>query len=160
MGGDVEDVGGQAVGHLLAEVFHARGLEDPGGGGLQVIQEHAADRLRLVQHLPVVGGVQSEALDELGLEEVEGGAVLALRVFHGIDDLIPLGVGAAHAGDKVAEQPQGRRLLGISAVFQPPLGKLDELGAVRVGDAVQGHIQNSVQQGEGLVGLHGLGRIV
>ena len=156
VGGDMEDVGLGAVDHLLAQVLHTRGLQHPGGGGLQVIQKHAAHRLRLVQNLPIGGGIQSQAPAQLGLEEQKGRAAGAVGLLGGLNDHLPLGVVLRHGGDQMAEQPQRRRLLGIAAVFQPPPGKADQLGAVLPAQALHGHVQHRIHQGEGLVRLHGL----
>ena len=80
VGGDVEDVGMVPLLHLVQQVLHAHGLQDPGGGGLQVVQEHVAHRIPAVQLLPQGGHVQTQPAAQAGLQEEQRRAALAVRL--------------------------------------------------------------------------------
>ena len=51
MGGDVQDVGVQPVLHLVPQQLHPGHLDDPGGGRLQVVQEHLAGDVHVIEGL-------------------------------------------------------------------------------------------------------------
>ena len=51
VGGDVQDVGVQPVLHLVPQQLHPGHLDDPGGGRLQVVQEHLAGDVHVIEGL-------------------------------------------------------------------------------------------------------------
>ena len=57
MGGNVEYIGVVAVCYQLLQILHADGLEDPGRGGFQIVQEHGADGAGLIQQSLLAGHV-------------------------------------------------------------------------------------------------------
>lgn len=59
MGGDVENVGTVALFHLIQQVFHTHGLQDPWRGGFQIVQKYGGDGIRVVQQCPVGGDIQA-----------------------------------------------------------------------------------------------------
>ena len=156
VGGDVEHVGIVPLLHLVQQIFHAHGLQHPGGGGFQVVQEHAAHSVLPIQHGPLGGDVQPQHGPQMGLQEQQRRAALALGGGHGGGDVRcvrPVGI---QRRQQVAEQPQGGGLLGQAAPLQPPDGEGCQKMQVLAGHPLQRQAQHRVQQGEGGVRLHQL----
>ena len=160
VGGDVEHVGVVALLHLIQEVLHAHGLQNPGRGGFQIVQKDTAHGLRLVQNRPVHGGVQTQLSAQLGLEKQQGDRGLGGHVIHHVGNEGQLRTARGQGGEQTAEQPHGRSLLGFVAAGQPPGGKLDESCEIFRGDPPHGDVQSGVQQGEGGIRLHGVGVLI
>ena len=151
VGGDVEKAA-----HLLRlvqQVLHAHGLQHPGRGGLQIVQEHTADGLRPVQPCPDARHIQPQLLAQFRLQEQQRRGIAAFGMFHGLPDCRRFL--AAQSRQQMAQQPQGGGLLRLSAAAQPPDGEPYQHMLVLIGHPGGGDVEHRVQQGEGRVVIHG-----
>ncbi|MBS6356170.1 MAG: hypothetical protein KH438_12885, partial [Oscillibacter sp.] len=156
VGGDVEHIGVVPMFHLVQQVLHAHGLQNPVGRGLQVVQKHIAHNVLPVQQGPLGGDIQAQPLPQAGLEKQQRRASTAVRGLHGGGDGRGVPAIGIQGRQQVAEQPQGGGLLGQAAPLQPPDGKAGQHVQVLGGHPVQRQAQHRVQQGEGRVGVHQL----
>ena len=160
MGGDVENVGTVALFHLIQQVFHTHGLQDPWRGGFQIVQKYGGDGIRVVQQCPVGGDIQAQMRSHLGLKEQKRRADDTVGALHRFRHGLPLRRVGGEYCQQIAEQPQRRCLLGGLTVLQPPGGKLHQQRLVCRADPVHGQVQHRVQQGKRRVRFHGGGVMV
>ncbi len=164
---EVGEVGGDMEGGfplpppgLVQQVLHAHGLQNPGRGGFQVVQEHAACGLPLVQQSQKAGYVQPQQLPQPGLEVEQGDGGGAVRRLHRPGHGLSLGGILLQHRQKPAAQAHGGGLLGGLPGFQPPGGVVRQMGGVPGGNPLHRQIQRRVHQGEGPFRVFGGGVLV
>ena len=149
--GDVQHILIAAAAYLMEQILHTQCLQDPRGGGLQVVQEHGADGGRICQPLLQSRSVQCQLTVQPHLQEQQRRAVLHIGGVYGA------GHAAAqlqtHAGgfQQMGEQVQGGGLLGQIADGQPVSGETDQQPAGLRCAVFYGEIHHRVHQGEGCV---------
>ena len=160
VGGNVQDVVGAALVHLIRQQLDVHRLDDPGGAGFQVVQEDFAHHIGAVQNAPVHGHIQLQIGEDAVLQE-QGGHVVFHRHGRGQQGNAPAaGVAVGQPGRQHLEKA-GRRNAQRQCIPQEiEGGKLHQHLDLFVGAAVHRQVIQGVQQGKGSAVAHAAGLAV
>ena len=112
MGGDVQNPVVDAVLHLIDQKLDVDRLENPGGGGLEVVEEDVADHIVLIERLLKGRGVKSEILQDFALQKEQGDVSAVVEAADQLRRFTAAGGGSGQlAGDPLEiAQRRGRKL--------------------------------------------------